>query len=139
MVRFGIDVLIFPIYIIVLAMIVLFLGNFWELSIILMLVIAITILHKIFSDKEIDEIKSRRAKLIDFITDRLDAFSSNIDHVRTDIAGHYKGFEEKTTNLEKYYGDLTERVIDIENRMHEVRKNARRCRRRHGRKNGRAS
>ena len=49
-------------------------------------------------------------------------FSSSIEQVRQDIGGHYKSFEEKTTTLEKYYMDLTGRVIDIENRVHEVRK-----------------
>ena len=122
MVKFIVDSLVLPIYIIVLGMIIFFLGNVWELSIILMLILAITVLHKILSDKEIGEIKSNRAKVIDLITEKLDAFSSGIEQVRQDIAGHYKGFEERASNLEKYYTNLTERVIDIENRVHEVRK-----------------
>ncbi len=120
--KFALDMLMFPIYIIVLAMIVFFLGNLWELSIILMLILAITVLHKIFSDKDIGEMKKNRANLIDLITEKLDVFSQNVDSVRNDIAGHYRSFEEKTTALEKYYMDLTGRVIDIENRVHEVRK-----------------
>ncbi len=112
----------FPIYIIVLGMIVFFLGNLWELSMILMLILAITVLHKILSDKEVGEIKQNRSKVIDIITEKLDAFSSNIDTIRTDITGHYKSFEEKASSIESNYRNLTERVIDIENRVHEVRK-----------------
>ena len=122
MVKFSVDMLMFPIYIIALAMIILFLRNIWELSITLMLILAITVLHKILSDKEIVKMKRNRSRLIDLITEKLDIFSSSIEQVRYDIAGHYKNFEEKTTALEKHYGQLTERMIDIENRVHEVRK-----------------
>ena len=120
--KLALDVLMFPIYIIVLAMIIFFLGNLWELSIVLMLILAITVLHKIFADRDFGEMKRNRSKLIDLITEKLDMFSSSIEQVRQDIGGHYKSFEEKTTTLEKYYMDLTGRVIDIENRVHEVRK-----------------
>jgi hypothetical protein len=103
-------------------MIVFFLGNLWELSMILMLILAITVLHKILYEKDVGEIKKNRSKLVDLITEKLDMFSQNIDRVRQDMASHYKSFEEKASSIESNYRNLTERVIDIENRVHEVRK-----------------
>ena len=58
--KLALDVLMFPIYIIVLAMIIFFLGNLWELSIVLMLILAITVLHKIFADRDFGEMKRNR-------------------------------------------------------------------------------
>ena len=87
-----------------------------------MLILAITVLHKTFSDREMYEIKKNRSKTIDLVIEKIDAFSSGIERVSQDIAGHYQGFKETTETLEKNYRDITERVINIENRVHEVRK-----------------
>lgn len=122
MVKLSMDMLLFPIYLVVLGMIVYFLGNLWELSVILMLILSITVIHKIFADRDMNEMRKNREKVINVVTEKLDIFSSAVDRIRQDISGHYKTFEEKTSNLERNYTNLTERVIDIENRVHEVRK-----------------
>ncbi len=122
MVKFRPDMAVFPIYIIVLAMIIFFLGSLWELSIVLMLMLAITVIHKILTDRELSQAKKSREKIIDIITEKLEVFSMGIESVRQDIAERYKDFDLRTATIEKNYTDLTTRVIDIENRVHEVRK-----------------
>jgi len=68
-------------YIIVLAMILIELFEFWGLAVILMLFLVITLVQKISIESRVEETEKARKNMIDLITEKLDVFSNRIGAV----------------------------------------------------------
>ena len=117
-------------YIIVLAMILIELFEFWGLAVILMLFLVITLVQKISIESRVEETEKARKNMIDLITEKLDVFSNRIGEVGYNLDKHVYALESRIDEarhsyeieLDRNYRELAKKIFDVENRLNDVKK-----------------
>ena len=117
-------------YIIVLAMILIELFQFWGLAVILMLFLIITLVQKISIENRVGETERARKNLIDLITEKLDIFSNRISDIGYNLDKHVYALESRIEEVRhsyeidsgRNYRELAKKIFDVENRLNDVKK-----------------
>ena len=110
-------------YLAALGLIGFILYEFWSLAVVFLLILMITILHKINTEKSIREINEKRVRMVGLIEEKMDSFSHKIEEVKKQIHNEVVTISNE---LVKEQGmelrQLSRKVIDIENRVSEIKR-----------------
>ena len=117
-------------YIVVLAIILIELFEFWGLAIILMLFLIITLVQKMSVESKIEETDRARKNLINLITEKLDNFSNRIGEIGYNLDKHVFALERRVDEvrhsyeieMDRNYRELARKIFDLENRLNDVKK-----------------
>ena len=97
--------------------------EFWSLAVVFLLILMITILHKINTEKSIREINEKRVRMIDLIEEKMDSFSHKIEEVKKQIHNEIVTISNELVKEQGMeLGQLSGKVIDIENRVNELKR-----------------
>jgi 5-bromo-4-chloroindolyl phosphate hydrolysis protein len=117
-------------YLIVLALILIELFEFWGLATILMLFLIITLVQKIHIEAKIKETDRTRKNTIDLVTEKLDIFASRIGEIGYNLDKHVYALENRINEArhsyeveqDRNYRELARKIFDVENRLNDVKK-----------------
>jgi len=117
-------------YIVVLAIILIELFEFWGFAIILMLFLIITLVQKMSVESKIEETDRARKNLINLITEKLDNFSNRIGEIGYNLDKHVFALERRVDEvrhsyeieMDRNYRELARKIFDLENRLNDVKK-----------------
>jgi len=117
-------------YIIVLAMILIELFEFWGLAIVLMLFLLITLVQKMSVENKIEASDRARKNLIDLITEKLDRLSSRIGEIGYNLDKHVFALENRIdevrhfyeVEMDRNYRELARKIFELENRLNDIKK-----------------
>jgi ABC-type bacteriocin/lantibiotic exporter with double-glycine peptidase domain len=109
---------------------VILLFNSWTLGMIILVLLIIILSVKLVTDKRVAKISDNQKAFAEKVSSSLDKFSSGIEGIKTDIAGSFYSLENKIENqrienearIEKIYSDLAKKMVDIENRINEMKR-----------------
>ena len=102
--------------------------DLWNLSVVLLGIVAAMVVQKISSDRKIRNVDGDRGKLIDIISQRIDVFSGSIDSLRRDFSRSIEFLDNKINvvnniyqgDMKKGYSDISGRVSMIEQKLDKV-------------------
>ncbi|MBI2173209.1 MAG: hypothetical protein HYT73_03315 [Candidatus Aenigmarchaeota archaeon] len=102
--------------------------DLWNLSIVLLGIVAAMVVQKISSDRKIRNVDGNRGKLIDVISQRIDIFSVGIDSLRRDFSRSIEFLDNKINvvnniyqeDMKKGYFEISGRVSMIEQKLDKV-------------------
>src|SRR3989344_4334282 len=102
--------------------------HLWNLSVVLLGIVAAMVVQKISSDRKIRNVDGDRGKLIDIISQRIDVFSGSIDSLRRDFSRSIEFLDNKINvvnniyqgDMKKGYSDISGRVSMIEQKLDKV-------------------
>jgi len=132
------DIILIILYAIALVVVVMSFSNLILIGFTFLLVMIITIMQKIYVDsslekqsKKIEEMDSKRTRLVDLILQRLESFSKTLQLLRHEISTVVSSNENKIQEIrheasvesEKQYRELAKKILDVENRTTEIKKN----------------
>ena len=117
-------------YIVVLAIILIELFEFWGFAIILMLFLIITLVQKMSVESKIEETDRARKNLINLITEKLDNFSNRIGEIGYNLDKHVFALERRIDEvrhsyeieMDRNYRELARKIFELENRLNDVKK-----------------
>jgi hypothetical protein len=106
----------------------------WAISIPIMLILVIILLHKINSDnkfREIEELEDKRKKTIDTALVSIDELSERIIEAKVELRKEILEAENRMASqktdleavAEKSYRELVGRIVMMENRLNQAKKN----------------
>lgn len=123
------EVVIFLLYIVAIVL-SLYMFQTWAFGTAILVILLIILSLKVYSDKKIQRLDESRKMLIDKVSENLEKFSSSLGSMANDIGKSFYAIERKIeeekiiteTKLERNYNDIARKVIELENRINEVKR-----------------
>jgi len=119
------DILLGIVYLATLVLIVATLFELWGLAIIFFLVLAISLVQKINFDQDMAVANRKREKIIALIDEYLNDVSKKIELLAYEIKKKNFFIENRMENredAEKKYRELVSKIVQMENKINEVKK-----------------
>ncbi|MBI5347555.1 MAG: hypothetical protein HZB66_03020 [Candidatus Aenigmarchaeota archaeon] len=125
-------------YIIALGFTLAVLMSNWEVAVLALIIVTITLIQKIRMDEELEESRSKRARLIEIMTGSLDEISKKISDASADLRKQAFSVEAKIMNhvaekiseerdrwkadIEGSYRELVRKIVDVENKHNSLKR-----------------
>ncbi len=110
----------------------------WEIAVLALIILTITLIQKIRMDDEIEDSRKKRARLIEIVTETLDDISRKLSDASSEFKKQLFSSEARVTNkltekiseerdkwkadLEGSYRELVRKIVDIENKHNSLKR-----------------
>lgn len=103
--------------------------DLWNLAIVFLGILVISIIQKISSERKIESIKSDRTRAIDVISGRIDAFSGSIESLRNNFSRSIEFLDNKINvvngiyegEMKKSHAEISLKIAAFEERLEGMR------------------
>ena len=103
--------------------------DLWNLAIVFLGILVISIIQKISSERKIENIKTDRNVVIDVISGRIDTFSGSIESLRSDFSRSIEFLDNKInvvnniyeSEMKRGYDEISMKIAAFEEKLDNVR------------------
>ena len=99
----------------------------WSISILFLLVLIITALHKMMVIRDIDALSESRRMSLNNVTGKIDGISIKIDDIKKGMHNEMVSMsnelsKEQEVHIEGHYRTITEKLIEMDNKLAQLRR-----------------
>ena len=99
----------------------------WSISILFLLVLIITALHKMMVIRDIDALSESRRMSLNNVTGKIDGISIKIDDIKKGMHNEIVSMsnelsKEQEVHIEGHYRTITEKLIEMDNKLAQLRR-----------------
>ena len=101
--------------------------KYWAVAILFLLVLIITVLHKMMAIRDIDALSESRRMSVNNVADKIDGISVKIDDIKKGMHNEMVSMsnelsKEQEVHIEGHYRTITEKLIEMDNKLSQLRR-----------------
>jgi len=101
--------------------------KYWAVAILFLLVLIITVLHKMMAIRDIDALSESRRMSVNNVADKIDGISVKIDDIKKGMHNEIVSMsnelsKEQEVHIEGHYRTITEKLIEMDNKLAQLRR-----------------
>ena len=101
--------------------------KYWAVAILFLLVLIITVLHKMMAIRDIDALSESRRMSVNNVADKIDGISVKIDDIKKGMHNEMVSMsnelsKEQEVHIEGHYRTITEKLIEMDNKLAQLRR-----------------